>query len=617
MKIKLSGSQYKKLLREFTEVMVMCTPWKKCMDDPYGENEETKWFIGRLDYNEDIDSWYPYSQDSNIYKTRDEATQAYFNGFYGKEPLMEMRFDGKSTGLFAKEEPKEVNEFFGNIKDKWGNFIEVAKREGRETGEAAQILKRYVRDRKNVSPEDIKFLKEQSKDLLKIVGVVGLGAISSVIPVVLEKLLNKKGLSIMPSSQRRHNEDPETGEDLTEGKKKRKKSKKKKKSTTLCARGKSAAKAKFDVYPSAYANGYAVQVCKGKIKGLDGTKKCSGKYCSGKKNESYSPEMSQDLEAFHDIKIHEDLAVWFGTKKKKKGGKQPQGPWVNICRKKKGGGHPTCGRSDSDKGGYPVCRAKSVASNMSQKAKDSACRRKRDKEKNDGKSGKGQSPSPIKVKNYKPRKRKSSKRKSKKNESLNINRMVITENRTIVSEGLRYHLNNQIPLVENVYRYGSESYFNLINEVRELYNKGEVDLSFMDEELIKTDIGKKVIFEGKEVWLDIPMENNEILTEAKFRGKTVKTSSPQRSSSGGKAYKVYVSGCNKKTKSNPSGVKQIRFGSGGLKAKLTQPDRKKAYNARHGCSKGRHNDKCKAGYWSCRLPRYAKKLGLSGGGTWW
>lgn len=57
----------------------------------------------------------------------------------------------------------------------------------------------------------------------------------------------------------------------------------KKKNTTLCDRGKSAAKAKFDVYPSAYANGYAVQVCKGKIKGLDGKKKCSGKYCSGKK----------------------------------------------------------------------------------------------------------------------------------------------------------------------------------------------------------------------------------------------------------------------------------------------------------------------------------------------
>ena len=63
----------------------------------------------------------------------------------------------------------------------------------------------------------------------------------------------------------------------------KKKSKKKKKDTTLCARGINAAKAKYDVYPSAYANGYAVQVCKGKIAGLDGQKKCSGKYCSGKK----------------------------------------------------------------------------------------------------------------------------------------------------------------------------------------------------------------------------------------------------------------------------------------------------------------------------------------------
>jgi len=59
--------------------------------------------------------------------------------------------------------------------------------------------------------------------------------------------------------------------------------KKKKKDTTLFARGKSAAKSKFEVYPSAYANGYAVQVCKGKMPGLDGKKKCSGKYCSGKK----------------------------------------------------------------------------------------------------------------------------------------------------------------------------------------------------------------------------------------------------------------------------------------------------------------------------------------------
>ena len=53
----------------------------------------------------------------------------------------------------------------------------------------------------------------------------------------------------------------------------------KKSGTKLCARGKAAAKAKFDVYPSAYANGYAVQVCKGKQPGNDGKKKCSGVYC--------------------------------------------------------------------------------------------------------------------------------------------------------------------------------------------------------------------------------------------------------------------------------------------------------------------------------------------------
>ena len=60
-------------------------------------------------------------------------------------------------------------------------------------------------------------------------------------------------------------------EDINEGRKKT--------GTPLCSRGKSAAKSKFKVYPSAYANGYAVQVCKGKIKGLDGKRHCSGSYC--------------------------------------------------------------------------------------------------------------------------------------------------------------------------------------------------------------------------------------------------------------------------------------------------------------------------------------------------
>ena len=511
--------------------------------------------------------------------------------------LNEMRFDGKSTGLFADEEPKEVNEFFSNIKDKWSNFIEAAKREGRETGEAAQILKRYVTDRKSVSPEDIKFLKEQSKDLLKIVGVVGLGAISSVIPVVLEKLLNKKGMSIMPSSQIRHKEDPHTGEDLTEGRKKKvggPKSERSKSGRSVpgkyLTKNKSAMKKEIDRYAGKdtyktkwdadYKSGKGGVGKRYKTKKSAATKAYEKMY--GSKNESV------DLEEVKKGKSSTDDTL---AKKAKASGisktilKQVHSRGMAAWNS----GH----RPGTPQNAWAMGRVNSFITG-------SGGARKADEDLWE-----------------KAKKSKARKKKSKKNESVNINRMVITENRTIISEGLRYHLDNQIPLVENVYRYGSESYFNLINEVRELYNKGKVDLSFMDEELIKTDIGKKAVFEGKEVWLDIPMEDNEILTEAKFRGKTVKTSSPQRDSSGGKAYKVYVSGCSAKTKPNPSGIKQIRFGSGGLKAKLSDPDRRKAFDSRHGCSKGRHNDKCKAGYWSCRLPRYAKKLGLSGGGTWW
>ena len=374
-------------------------------------------------------------------------------------------------------------------------------------------------------------------------------------------------------------------EHIDEGRKKRKSKKKK---NTLCARGKRAAKAKYDVYPSAYANGYAVQVCKGKIAGLDGNKKCSGSYCRGKKNESYEIGEIEVVE-----RLDEDLAVWFGTKKKKKGGKQPQGPWVNICRKKKGGGHPTCGRSDSDKGGYPVCRAKSVAANMSQSAKDSACRRKREKEKNDGKSGKGQSPSPIKVKGYKPKKR-----KSKKNESVNINRMMITKNRTIVSEGLRYHLDNQIPLSENIYRYGSESFFNLINEVRKLHNSNKVNLSYKDEELLKTDIGMKKK-NGKEVPNCVPIKESKILEEAEYRGRKVKLNKPTRGDV--KKFKVYV-------KNDKGNVVKVNFGHGGTSAKSkgektmrikkSNPERRKSFRARHNCDNP--GPKWKARYWSCK-----------------
>jgi hypothetical protein len=89
--------------------------------------------------------------------------------------------------------------------------------------------------------------------------------------------------------------------------------------------------------------------------------------------------------------INEDLAVWFGKKKKPKGSKQPKGPWVDICRKVDGK-HPPCGRSDASKGSYPKCRAAGVAGKMSASQKRNACQQKRKAEKNDPQSGKGQKP---------------------------------------------------------------------------------------------------------------------------------------------------------------------------------------------------------------------------------
>jgi hypothetical protein len=88
----------------------------------------------------------------------------------------------------------------------------------------------------------------------------------------------------------------------------------------------------------------------------------------------------------------EDLAVWFGTKKKPKGSKQPKGPWVNICRKKEGGGHPPCGRPEADLKGYPKCRAAGVAAKMTDSQKKSACAQKRRAEKKEPKTGTGNSP---------------------------------------------------------------------------------------------------------------------------------------------------------------------------------------------------------------------------------
>ena len=98
--------------------------------------------------------------------------------------------------------------------------------------------------------------------------------------------------------------------------------------------------------------------------------------------------------------------------------------------------------------------------------------------------------------------------------------------------------------------------------------------------------------------MEIEVASKESLNEEKKK----KLNKPMRDSSGGKAYKVYVR--DPKTKK----IKTVRFGSGGLRAKINDSKARQAFAKRHRCSE--KTDKTKASYWSCRLPRYASLLGL-------
>jgi hypothetical protein len=167
-----------------------------------------------------------------------------------------------------------------------------------------------------------------------------------------------------------------------------------------------------------------------------------------------------------------------------------------------------------------------------------------------------------------------------------------------ISENLKYHLDNKIPLSENIFRYGSKSYLNILKETRSLYFKGKLKLTKEDEEFIISDVGTKGIYEGKEVWLDTPFEYGDVLSEAEYKGTEVELNKPSRNSGEGKKYMVYV-------KDPSSGnVRKISFGDkkGGLTAKLSNAEARKSFAARHKCSEKK--DKLSSGYWACRLTKF-------------
>jgi hypothetical protein len=167
-----------------------------------------------------------------------------------------------------------------------------------------------------------------------------------------------------------------------------------------------------------------------------------------------------------------------------------------------------------------------------------------------------------------------------------------------VSEGLQYHIDNNLQLNENIYRPLSEQYFALFREARQLYNDGKLDLSSADKDLLETEIGEFASFKGKQVPLGYMFYKGELNEEE----KKVQLNKPHRG--GSKKFYVYVR--DPKTKR----IKKVSFGmaGGGLRAKLNNPKARRAFAKRQRCAQAK--DRTTARYWSCSLPKHAKLLGF-------
>ena len=257
---------------------------------------------------------------------------------------------------------------------------------------------------------------------------------------------------------------------------------------------------------------------------------------------------------------------------------------------------------------------------------------------------------------------------------------ILTEGKVIhlISEGLQYHMDKKIQLHESVYRIGSEKHFELIREARALWVRGIINVSEDDQAILETNLGHFGMYEGEAVPLDMPMVNEENTFPDSFTVKDTLHYTPEidgkpkkllkgtyflRNSQGdtavyfNQAFKSEVEIDNddifnfkrlksnikideakkKKKKDPPIGkpkrggskayyvyvrdpktkrIKKVSFGSGGLRAKIRNKKARNAFAKRHRCSE--KNDRTKASYWSCRLPRYAKQLGLGANmNTFW
>ncbi len=193
-----------------------------------------------------------------------------------------------------------------------------------------------------------------------------------------------------------------------------------------------------------------------------------------------------------------------------------------------------------------------------------------------------------------------------------LDKSLVLKESVEMSDALKYHIDNGMTLTNNIFRAYSESYFNLVNEVRTLWENGQIKLNEEDTLMVESDLGKKIMVNGNLIYLDAPFinedeEDEEVLEEAKHRGKNVKLNKPFRTSGGPKKFAVYV-------KSKSGGIKKVSFGDPNLRVRNKNKGAAKSFRARHKCDQKK--DRTTAGYWSCNVGRYAKQLGLSSSNSW-
>jgi hypothetical protein len=168
-----------------------------------------------------------------------------------------------------------------------------------------------------------------------------------------------------------------------------------------------------------------------------------------------------------------------------------------------------------------------------------------------------------------------------------------------LEEAVQYHLDNNISITENVFRPGSDMFFKLIGEAKRLYAEGNyTPVDEYEQDLLKSDIGEKAMYEGQEVMLDFPFieeMNEEDETGGHGIGK------PFRSGGGGAVY----------VKNEKGNVIKVNFSQSGMKKRYNEPGRVRSFVARHHCLTNK--DRTSASYWACRYPRYFSDSGQ----TWW